>query len=239
MRPAAPAPRQRVENLDRGGWTVKIRGADLHGTGPGNQKLHHVVDVRHAANADHGNADGLGDLIDGSQGDRLDRRTAQASEAISQHARRRRQSMAMPRAGVDGRNRVGAPASAAWAMLRCWSHWASAWPGSVAGKPSRTRPRRGGTGLGRCQNRLRRSRWDTRYSIPGPATPGWPFQTAAPTHEFVVVVTRDADHDRNAQASQVGQVVQNKASTPSLSKPIELSMPPAVSDRSRSDCRYA
>ena len=46
----------------------KVGGADLHGAGAGDEKLHHVVDGGDAADADDGNLDLPGDLPDEPQG---------------------------------------------------------------------------------------------------------------------------------------------------------------------------
>ena len=120
--------RQRVEHFHRRRWIVEVHGADLNRRCAGDEELHHVVDRGDAADADDRRFDGLGRLIHGPQGDRLDRRAAEAAHDVAQHRPAASPVDRHAEARVDQRDRVGpAGRGRLGDRRRCWSRSASAW----------------------------------------------------------------------------------------------------------------
>jgi hypothetical protein len=100
--------RQGLDEFHGNGRIVVIRRADLNRTGAGNQEFQHVVDRGNATNADQRRLHRLGHLIDAPQGNRLDRRSGEATHPVAQHR------LPLPpvdrhtQHGVDERDRIGA-----------------------------------------------------------------------------------------------------------------------------------
>ena len=99
--------RQCVEHFHRRPWIVEVHRAELNRRGAGDEEFHDVVDRGDAADADERRFHGLGRLVDGPQGDRLDRRAAEAAEDVAEHRLATTPVDRHAEAGVDQRNGVG------------------------------------------------------------------------------------------------------------------------------------
>src|SRR5262249_60674491 len=105
----APGPHL-VGDADWRGWVVEVGGADLDGGGAAGEELEGVLAGADAADADHRDADGAGDVVDHAERDRLDRRTGEAAPAAREG---RPAALQVERHGApagDRRAPAGAPA---------------------------------------------------------------------------------------------------------------------------------
>ena len=100
--------RQRLKQAHRGDRLRKIGCADLHSRGAGDEEFHAVIDRHDAPHADDREVDSLAHLIHAAQRNRLDGRSAQASDAIAEHWPPPPPVDRHALAGVDEREGIGA-----------------------------------------------------------------------------------------------------------------------------------